>query len=79
MTLGGSQTFSSTVTVGLTPYVYQWRYSNGTAIAGATSSTLVYKANVTGTANLYLNVTDNMGYITPSNTPSTSTPNCLQR
>ena len=68
MTVGGTQQFNSTVTGGLTPYSYQWYYSNGTAIAGSTSSTLVYKANITGTFNLYLNVTDSFNNKTQSNT-----------
>jgi len=49
------------------PYTYQWYYSNNTAIAGATASTLNYKANSTGSINIYLNATDNLNYQVKSN------------
>ena len=68
MTLGGSQQFNSTATGGLSPYSYQWYYSNGSARSGSTNSTLVYKANSTGTFNIYLNVTDTPNYKVQSNT-----------
>ena len=68
MTVGSSNQFSSTVTGGLSPYTYQWYYTNGTAITGATTSTLTYKANITGTYNIYLNVTDSLNYKVTSNT-----------
>ena len=68
MTVGNTQQFTSTITGGLVPYTYQWYYANGTAISGATTSSLAYKANFTGTYNIYLNVTDNLNYRTQSNT-----------
>ena len=74
MTLGGTEQFNSTVSGGLVPYAYQWYYTNGTAIAGATTSSLTFKANATGTFNIYLNVTDNVGYKTQSNTATINVP-----
>ena len=68
LTIGNTQQFTSTTTGGLTPYTYQWYYTNNTAIIGATTSTLNYKANYTGTYNIYLNVTDNLNYKVKSNT-----------
>jgi peptidoglycan/xylan/chitin deacetylase (PgdA/CDA1 family) len=68
MTVGNTQQFTSTATGGLVPYTYQWYYTNNTAITGATTSTLNYKANFTGTYNIYLNVTDNLNYRVKSNT-----------
>jgi hypothetical protein len=67
MTVNTTQTFSSTATGGLIPYSYQWYYTNGTAITGATTSTLTFKANSTGTFNIYLNVTDSLNYRVESN------------
>ncbi len=68
MTVGNTQQFNSITTGGLAPYTYQWYYANNTAIAGATSSTLNYKANFTGTYNIYLNITDSLNYKAKSNT-----------
>ncbi len=67
MTINATQQFTSTVAGGLSPYNYQWYYSNGTAITGATTSTLSFKANSTGTYNIYLNVTDSLNYKVKSN------------
>ncbi len=67
MTVGGTQLFNSTITGGLSPYTFQWYYTNGTKITGATNPTLTYKANSTGTYNIYLNVTDNLNNKTQSN------------
>ena len=68
LTVGNTQQFTSTVAGGLAPYAYQWYYSNGTAISGSTASTLVYKANFTGTYSIYLNVNDSLDYEVQSNT-----------
>jgi peptidoglycan/xylan/chitin deacetylase (PgdA/CDA1 family) len=68
LTVNATQQFTSTVTGGITPYTYKWYYSNGTAITGATASTLTFKANSTGTYSIYLNVTDNLNYRAKSNT-----------
>ena len=70
MTVGNTQQFTSSATGGLIPYTYQWYYANDTAILGATSSTLGYKANFTGTYNIYLNVTDALNYRVKSNLAS---------
>jgi hypothetical protein len=68
LTVGNTQQFNSTVSGGLAPYTYQWYYTNNTAITGATTSTLTYKANLTGTYNIYLNVTDKLSNKVKSNT-----------
>ena len=66
MTVGGSQTFSSTVSGGTTPYSYQW-YQNGTAVSGATSSNWNFTPTTAGTYNIYLNVTDHSNVTVKSN------------
>lgn len=66
-TIGESQQLSSNVTGGVAPYTYQWYYANGTAIAGATASNLIFKANSTGTYNIYLNVNDSLSCKIKSN------------
>jgi hypothetical protein len=66
--IGGSQQFNSTLSGGVAPYSYQWYYANGTAISGATTSTLIYKTNLTGTYSIYLNVTDSLNFKSQSNT-----------
>ena len=67
MTVGTQKTFTSTTTGGLTPYTYQWYYTNGTAITGGTTSTLTFNANRVGTYNIYLNATDSLNYRAKSN------------
>jgi peptidoglycan/xylan/chitin deacetylase (PgdA/CDA1 family) len=66
MTIGATQQFTSTITGGLAPYTYQWYYANGTTIP-ATTPTLQYKANHTGTYNIYLNTTDQSAIPVKSN------------
>ena len=66
ITLGGSQTFNSTITGGIPPYTYQW-YSNNTAVPGATSPTWTFTPNSTGTYKIYLNVTDSYVNVAQSN------------
>ena len=68
ITVGSTQQFTSAPTGGLVPYTYQWYYTNDTAITGATTQTLNYKANFTGTYNIYLNVTDALNFRVKSNT-----------
>ena len=78
MTIGATQLFNSTTTGGFAPYTYQWYYTNGTEILGATTSTLTFKANSTGTYNIYLNVTDSQNNTARSNSAlSTFTRNLL--
>ena len=67
MTINATQQLTSTVVGGLSPYTYQWYYSNGTAITGATTSALTFKANSTGTYSIYLNVTDSLNFKVESN------------
>ena len=68
MDVGQVQVFTATTSGGSGSLSYQWYYTNGTSIAGAATSNLTYKANSTGTYNIYLNVTDNLGFKTQSNT-----------
>ena len=57
MAVGASQTFSSTVSGGKSPYTYEW-YLNGTAVAGATSSAWVFTPSSAGTYVIYVRVAD---------------------
>ena len=66
MDIGQSQKFSSSITGGNPTYSYQW-YLNDAAIPGATSSTWIFSPTSTGTYNVYLNVTDALGYEVQSN------------
>jgi uncharacterized membrane protein YebE (DUF533 family) len=68
MDVGQVQLFTSTSSGGSGSLSYQWYYTNGTAIMGATTSTLTYKANSTGTYYIYLNVTDSVSFTAQSNT-----------
>jgi hypothetical protein len=67
MTVGGSQTFSSTVSGGAPPYSYQW-YRNGTAVSGATSASWTFTPTSAGTYMIYLRVADSNTAIMNSNT-----------
>ena len=67
VTVGNIQQFTSAITGGVAPYTFQWYYGNNTAIVGATASTLNYKANSTGTINVYLKTTDSLSYQVNSN------------
>jgi hypothetical protein len=64
--VGQSQTFSSTVSGGTSPYRYQW-YMNGSVISGATSSSYTFTPASRGHYSFYLNVTDNAGLWVKSN------------
>ena len=66
MTVGGSQTFSSTVSGGAPPYSYQW-YQNDTAVSGATGSTWTFTPRTSGHYVIYLNVTDGFSFRVKSN------------
>ena len=55
--IGQSQTFSSTVSGGTTPYAYQW-FLNDSAVSGATGATWVFTPSSTGHFKVYLKVTD---------------------
>ena len=65
--LGQSQTFTSSVSGGATPYTYQWVLNN-TVVSGATSSTWAFKPTQTGHYNVYLNATDSLNNKAQSNT-----------
>jgi hypothetical protein len=64
--LGQSKTFTSSVSGGTSPYSYQW-YLNGNPVSGATGATWVFTASSSGTYQVYLQITDNMGQIATSN------------
>jgi outer membrane protein assembly factor BamB len=67
MDVGQSKQFNSTVTGGTSPFVYQW-YLNGTAASGATNSTWAFAPSSSGSYNIYVNVTDTVGFTAKSNT-----------
>jgi outer membrane protein assembly factor BamB len=66
MDVGQSQLFASAVSGGTSPFTYQW-YSNGTAVPGATSSTWNFTPSSSGSYNVYVNVTDSVGFTAKSN------------
>lgn|GEM_PF-3004526 len=55
-----SQLFNSSVSGGDGPFSYQW-YLNGATIPGATSETWNFTSSSSGSFNIYVNVTDNIG------------------
>lgn len=67
--LGQSQSFTSTVSGGISPYTYQW-YLNG--VLQGTSSTWTFTPSSAGSYTVYLNVTDNTGAKVESNVASVS-------
>jgi hypothetical protein len=68
LNVGKSQTFTSSVSGGMSPYTYQW-YMNGTAVSGATSSTWIFMSSP-GSYSVYVNITDNAGFRAKSNIAS---------
>ena len=64
---GQSVSFTSTVTGGTVPYLYQW-YLNGAPVSGATSSTWTFTATTNGIYFVYVKVTDANGKIATSGT-----------
>ena len=66
MDVGQSQPFNSTVSGGLSPYSYQW-VLNDTPVSGATYPTWAFTPSSSGSYNIYLNVTDNVGFTAESN------------
>jgi hypothetical protein len=64
-----NQTFTSTVSGGMSPYAYQW-FKNGTAVSGGAGagSTYSFSSSTTGTFLIKVNVTDEEVFRTQSNT-----------
>jgi PKD repeat protein len=60
ISLGGSVSFTSTVTGGTSPYTYQW-YVDGNAVPGAKSSNWLFTPTAAGTYYVYVTVTDANG------------------
>jgi hypothetical protein len=60
ITLGGSVTFTSTVSGGTAPYSYQW-YLDDPPVAGANSSTWTFTPTASGIYYIYLVVNDSSG------------------
>ena len=65
--VGQSVAFTSMVSGGVTPYSYQW-YLNGNPVSGATSDTWTFTPTASGIYYVYLQVTDNTGNSTQSET-----------
>lgn len=70
LTVGGATSFAVTAT-GTGPLSYQW-YKNGTAISGATSSTLAFSSATTSNSGNYYVVVRNSGSTATSTTVSLS-------
>jgi hypothetical protein len=64
--VGQSQVFTSIVSNGTSPYLYQW-YLNGVAVSSATIPTWTFAPASTGSYTVYLNVTDGVSTIVISN------------
>ncbi len=67
---GFSVTFSASPSGGTSPYSYQWYWSNGTEISGATSSSYTGSFTSPGTYNIYAIITDSFGLTAKSNVVS---------
>jgi len=65
--LGQSQAYTSSVSGGTSPYVYQW-YLNGSPVSGATLSSWAFTPSSTGTYQIYVKVTDSVTVVAQSNT-----------
>lgn len=66
---GQSQTFTSSISSGTSPYTYQW-YLNSAPVSGAMSSLWTFTPGSNGFYSVYVNVTDNAGFRAESNTAS---------
>ena len=64
---GQSQLFTSSATGGTSPYSYQW-YLNTVPVSGATSATWTFTPSSSGSYQIYLKITDNVGAQATSNT-----------
>lgn len=65
--VGQSQSFTSTVTDGTSPYTYQW-YLNGAPVSCATKPTWTFTPTSAGSYTVYVKVTDSLGMHATSNT-----------
>gem|GEM_PF-4357033 len=65
--LGQSLQFSSFVSGGTSPDIYQW-YVDGTAVSAAANPTWDFTPSLTGSYTVYANITDSVGVQTKSNT-----------
>jgi outer membrane protein assembly factor BamB len=63
--VGQSQLFTSSAANGTPPYAYQW-YLGGAPVPGATGSSWTFTANSSGSYEIYVQVTDNAGFIANS-------------
>jgi hypothetical protein len=67
LNVGQSQLFTSSVSGGASPYVYQW-YLNGAAVQGAASSSWTFTPTSAGPYTVYMEVADSVGVQATSNT-----------
>jgi hypothetical protein len=67
MSVGQSQTFTSSISGGTSPYTYQW-YLNGASVSGATSASWTFTAETSGSYTVYVSVSDEAGALETSNT-----------
>ena len=68
-TNGFSQIFDSSVSGGVSPFTYQW-YLDDAPVSSATASTWVFTPTSTGSYEVYLKVTDDVGVTAESNVAS---------
>jgi hypothetical protein len=66
MNVGLSQTFTSAVSGGASPYFYQW-YLDGVLVSGATSATWTFTPSSIGSYAVCLKVNDTLGITATSN------------
>jgi outer membrane protein assembly factor BamB len=66
MDVGQQKLFTSTVSGGTSPFMYQW-YANDVAASGATNAAWAFTPSSSGTYNVYVNVTDNVRFKAKSN------------
>jgi outer membrane protein assembly factor BamB len=66
MDVGQSQLLTSTASGGTAPFTYQW-CANGVAVSGATSFVWSFIPSSSGSYNVYVNITDSVGFTAKSN------------
>jgi hypothetical protein len=67
LTVGGSQSFTSAILGGTSPFSYQW-YLNGLAVSGASQTSYSFTSMQSGYYTLYCDATDGAGVTAKSNT-----------